>query len=234
MTIRQLQAIGNGAILVFPASLHGCFACTPCINHNDYASLACILSATFPGGDRGIIIVVPAIATSPSIAYLMMHAFLMAGVGQSPNKRSRSHISLSEQPNQAYLAICVSVKNQNEDLREWLIYHHRIGAGKFYIMDDNSAIPVAQILNDFIEDGANFQESYTYCSWYIVDPFPSVLSPDSKLMRQLLSAKGIAMLKSESDKKSLSCKMIHVQHTKLARQVTVVIQCCKKSVIDPC
>ena len=49
--------------------------------------------------------------------------------------------------------MCLSVKDQNEDLREWLLHHHGIGAGKFYIMDDNSIEPVAEMLIDLIEDG---------------------------------------------------------------------------------
>ena len=81
-----------------------------------------------------------------------MRALLIAGINQSPGMGSQA--SPPEQPNEAYFAICLSVKDQNEDLREWLTHHRKVGAGKFYIMDDNSIVPIAETLNDFIEDGA--------------------------------------------------------------------------------
>ena len=84
---------------------------------------------------------------------MKMHALLVAGVTQPSSMWSQSRNALVEPPNQAYFAICLSVKDQNEDLREWLTHHHQIGAGKFYIMDDMSVTHVADSLTDFIEDG---------------------------------------------------------------------------------
>lgn len=54
---------------------------------------------------------------------------------------------------EAYLAVCLGVKDQNEDLREWIEYHRSIGVGKFYIFDDNSTVPAAPGLQDLIQEG---------------------------------------------------------------------------------
>jgi hypothetical protein len=54
---------------------------------------------------------------------------------------------------EAYLAVCLGVKDQNEDLREWIEYHRSIGVGKFYIFDDNSTVPAAVELQDLIQEG---------------------------------------------------------------------------------
>lgn len=56
-------------------------------------------------------------------------------------------------PGQAYLAICLGVKDQNEDLREWIQYHQSIGVGKFYVFDDSSSVPAAEGLQDLIQEG---------------------------------------------------------------------------------
>ena len=48
------------------------------------------------------------------------------------------------------LAICLSVKDQNEDLREWVDYHLAIGVDKIYVMDDSSATPPNEALIDYI------------------------------------------------------------------------------------
>ena len=54
---------------------------------------------------------------------------------------------------EAYLAVCLGVKDQNEDLREWIEYHRSIGVGKFYVFDDNSTVPAAAELQDLIQEG---------------------------------------------------------------------------------
>ena len=56
-------------------------------------------------------------------------------------------------PQQAYLAMCLGVKDQNEDLREWIEYHRSIGVGKFYVFDDNSTVPAANALQDLMREG---------------------------------------------------------------------------------
>ncbi len=47
----------------------------------------------------------------------------------------------------------MGVKDQNEDLREWIQYHQSIGVGKFYIHDDSSSVPAVEGLQDLIQEG---------------------------------------------------------------------------------
>lgn len=49
--------------------------------------------------------------------------------------------------------MCLVVKDQGEDLREWVDYHQRIGANKFYIFDDNSSVPVLPEIEDLVKSG---------------------------------------------------------------------------------
>jgi Glycosyltransferase family 92 len=44
---------------------------------------------------------------------------------------------------------------QNEDLREWVDYHHLMGASKFYVYDDGaqSSTPASAVLQDLIDSG---------------------------------------------------------------------------------
>jgi hypothetical protein len=41
---------------------------------------------------------------------------------------------------EGYVAICAIVKNQHQDLREWLEYHKWLGVGKVYVYDNNSTV----------------------------------------------------------------------------------------------
>ena len=52
-----------------------------------------------------------------------------------------------------YFAICVSAKDQHEDIHEWLQHHERLGAGKIYVFDDSSNPPMLDQLKHFIESG---------------------------------------------------------------------------------
>ena len=49
--------------------------------------------------------------------------------------------------------MCLVVKDQSDDLREWIEYHMNLGAGKFYIFDDNSTSPANQGIMDLVEAG---------------------------------------------------------------------------------
>lgn len=49
-----------------------------------------------------------------------------------------------------YVAICLVIKNQHEDLSEWLVHHYyHLGIRNFYIMDDGSSPPLESIKNTF-------------------------------------------------------------------------------------
>lgn len=39
-----------------------------------------------------------------------------------------------------YVAVCVIVKNQHRDIREWLEYHRWLGVSKVYVYDNNSTV----------------------------------------------------------------------------------------------
>jgi len=65
-------------------------------------------------------------------------------------------------PGQAYLAMCLGVKDQNEDLREWIRYHQSLGVGKFYVFDDSSIVPAAEAIQDLIQEGK--EAAAVYCS----------------------------------------------------------------------
>lgn len=65
-------------------------------------------------------------------------------------------------PGQAYLAMCLGVKDQNEDLREWIRYHQSLGVGKFYVFDDSSIVPAAEDIQDLIQEGK--EAAAVYCS----------------------------------------------------------------------
>ena len=52
-----------------------------------------------------------------------------------------------------YLAICISVKDQNRDIREWIEYHEQLGVSAFYIVDNNSKVPLLPYISDFVERG---------------------------------------------------------------------------------
>jgi hypothetical protein len=53
----------------------------------------------------------------------------------------------------AYVAMCLVVKNQNADLPEWVQYHSYIGVRKFYIYDHGSTPPAFQSLQRYIQTG---------------------------------------------------------------------------------
>src|ERR1700733_9416183 len=50
------------------------------------------------------------------------------------------------------VAICCIVKDE-EYLPEWVEYHLTIGGKQFYVYDNESAIPVSDILKSYIEQG---------------------------------------------------------------------------------
>ncbi len=52
-----------------------------------------------------------------------------------------------------YFAICVSAKDQHEDINEWIEYHEQLGAGKIYVYDDSSNPPMLGQLKAYIHSG---------------------------------------------------------------------------------
>jgi hypothetical protein len=68
--------------------------------------------------------------------------------------RAREHqIELPPFAPFTYFGVCTCVRDQHEDIREWVHYHYNMGAGKIYIMDHISDPPLFDTLFDFIKAG---------------------------------------------------------------------------------
>lgn len=57
------------------------------------------------------------------------------------------------------IALCVTVKDQAADVREWVLHHQRLGVETFYIYDHNSQVPLITELYDLVDQGVVV---YTY------------------------------------------------------------------------
>ncbi|KAL3142312.1 hypothetical protein ABBQ38_002653 [Trebouxia sp. C0009 RCD-2024] len=66
-----------------------------------------------------------------------------SAVSESPEAKARSQ----------YLGICVTAKDQHDDIHEWIEHHERLGAGKIYVFDDSSNPPMLEQLKHFIQSG---------------------------------------------------------------------------------
>lgn len=51
------------------------------------------------------------------------------------------------------VAICAVVKDQHRDIREWIEYHRWIGVSKIYLYDNNSTVPLATTVPDYLHSG---------------------------------------------------------------------------------
>jgi hypothetical protein len=58
-----------------------------------------------------------------------------------------------------YLALCAIAKDETPYLREWVAYHYLIGFEKIFLYDNDSRVPVRDILSDFYE--ARIVDTYT-------------------------------------------------------------------------
>jgi len=55
-----------------------------------------------------------------------------------------------EVPDDDYIALCLAVKDQADDLPEFFIHHyHHLGIRRFYIMDDRSTPPLSTVKEDW-------------------------------------------------------------------------------------
>lgn len=85
----------------------------------------------------------------------------------------------SEAPN---VAICSVVKNQAEDIVEWVLYHMMLGVGVIYIFDHNSTTPMVNELLPFIKTG---NVVYQYFKQV---PLSSKLNPQLWAYQQCINA----------------------------------------------
>ena len=94
-----------------------------------------------------------------------MLAFLPADIVdlEEPTPPKAPADKIIRDPQQAYLAMCLGMKDQNEDLCEWIEYHRSIGVGKFYVFDDNSTVPAASALQDLIQEGNHLKKAQVGC-----------------------------------------------------------------------
>ena len=56
-------------------------------------------------------------------------------------------------PEDAYLAMCAVVKDQSEDVREWLDWQLALGVGRIYFFDNNSSAPMLSQMSDLVASG---------------------------------------------------------------------------------
>jgi hypothetical protein len=70
-----------------------------------------------------------------------------------------SSSSYSSGGSDGYFAICLAVKDDDGDLLEWVEYHRRMGASRFYVFDNNSKPPLNTSLARYIATGL---VQYTY------------------------------------------------------------------------
>lgn len=54
---------------------------------------------------------------------------------------------------QSYFAMCLIVKDDLDNLPEWVEYHRRMGASKFYIFDHNSSTPLVNGIANYVVSG---------------------------------------------------------------------------------
>ena len=104
--------------------------------------LACIMSLVFT---IGLLLVLRRSKVSSNIFYALV---------PKPNKLRKEKVL-----SRSYIAICSIVKNQAEDVLEWVLYHMMLGVGTIYIFDHNSTNPMKTKLLPLIKKG---NVDYTY------------------------------------------------------------------------
>ncbi len=60
-------------------------------------------------------------------------------------------------------AVCLVVRNQHADIREWLEHHMALGVGRFYVFDNNSTRPMLDTVLDLVQAGV---VDYQYLTGY--------------------------------------------------------------------
>ena len=49
--------------------------------------------------------------------------------------------------------MCLAVRDQHNDIREWVEHHARLGVHKFYIWDMDSQPPMYDMVEDYVKAG---------------------------------------------------------------------------------
>jgi Glycosyltransferase family 92 len=85
------------------------------------------------------------------VAYLLLFVCILSAYQWFDTFR---HIDYAD-THSSYLGFCLVVKDQNEDLREWVNYHYAMVVSRFYIYDDGFAgpTPAGAVLQPLMDSG---------------------------------------------------------------------------------
>ncbi|GFR52752.1 hypothetical protein Agub_g15359 [Astrephomene gubernaculifera] len=81
---------------------------------------------------------------------LLLSIVALLWIDSSSSESTQFTLSRAEKPVHAYIAVCVLAKNEHLYIREFIRYHHWIGIDKFYIWDNQSRPPLADVLQDHV------------------------------------------------------------------------------------
>ena len=77
--------------------------------------------------------------------HIVIYAFIILLTGLFRETDSHQNVD-------SYFSICLALKD-DDDVLEWIEYHHRMGCSKFYVFDNNSKPPMNATLADHINTG---------------------------------------------------------------------------------
>ena len=136
------------------------------------------------------------------------------GRHRTPAQSQWTSLGGRDYPDHAYMAMCLTVKDQNRDILEWVEHHLSLGIGKIYIYDHNSEVPMIRELYPLVDAGvleyhyykefkhpSNFPQTYVYemclqkharshrwMGFWDADEFLLINSKQGKDVRTLLPA----------------------------------------------
>lgn len=79
-----------------------------------------------------------------------------------PKKNDKASGGKDFNPEAAPVAACLIVRDQPDDLLEWMMYHTMLGVSRFYVYDHGSDPPLERSLERFIESGLIEYTYYTF------------------------------------------------------------------------
>ena len=89
-------------------------------------------------------------------------------------------------------AVCLVVRDQHVDIREWLHHHAALGVSKFYVFDNNSSSPMLSQLEDLARRGiveyhflTSFRHHSNRCEKPQPVPKPASLAVAKQLCRSI-------------------------------------------------
>ena len=64
--------------------------------------------------------------------------------------------------------MCLVVKDEAQDVVEWIEHHQALGVGKFYIFDHGSTTPLLKQLYPLVHSGVVTYEYFRYCQPHLL------------------------------------------------------------------